>query len=178
MPRRKRTFQSTPSAWRETEDGIKAAKADKAFQSTPSAWRETNHGKHEECKQLISIHSLRMEGDRYRKDGITWQYHFNPLPPHGGRQHSNQNILDQLNISIHSLRMEGDRNVNWSFPHSSDISIHSLRMEGDLDQQKTPPKPDISIHSLRMEGDYSSRFHRLFFRSFQSTPSAWRETIH
>ena len=57
---------------------------------------------------VISIHSLRMEGD----DGITWQcqthWHFNPLPPHGGRLEV-QLIQDaRQRISIHSLRMEGD----------------------------------------------------------------------
>ena len=36
----------------------------------------------------------------------------------------------------------------------------------------------ISIHSLRMEGDPSTAatYHRR--RSFQSTPSVWRETDH
>ena len=79
----------------------------------------------------ISIHSLRMEGD-LRKDGNTVEYmifqstpsawretfavyvssasiaNFNPLPPHGGRQHNN--LIDRMTIaiSIHSLRMEGD----------------------------------------------------------------------
>ncbi len=57
-------FQSTPSAWRETlllvfsTDHVE-------FQSTPSAWRETSR-----IYGSVSIHS-----------------HFNPLPPHGGRQY-------------------------------------------------------------------------------------------
>ena len=34
----------------------------------------------------ISIHSLRMEGDNGRGFRITLICNFNPLPPHGGRQ--------------------------------------------------------------------------------------------
>ena len=33
----------------------------------------------------ISIHSLRMEGDRYAVCGNVAAANFNPLPPHGGR---------------------------------------------------------------------------------------------
>ena len=36
------TFQSTPSAWRETIASIKEGNYIGTFQSTPSAWRETN----------------------------------------------------------------------------------------------------------------------------------------
>ena len=35
----------------------------------------------------------------------------------------------------------------------------------------------ISIHSLRMEGDITDGIKRIFHPIFQSTPSAWRETI-
>ena len=55
------------------------------FQSTPSAWRETLADRGAGNTTVISIHSLRMEGDAASY-----------LPPHEGE------------ISIHSLRMEGD----------------------------------------------------------------------
>ena len=58
--------------------------------------------------QCISIHSLRMEGDR------SW------------RKNTSKHQL----ISIHSLRMEGDIS-DCSKSSTSIISIHSLRMEGD-----------------------------------------------
>ena len=55
------------------------------FQSTPSAWRETlgllPHRVHHE----ISIHSLRMEGDFAADVMYSKLSDFNPLPPHGGR---------------------------------------------------------------------------------------------
>ena len=56
-------FQSTPSAWRETNEQLKKASKRK-FQSTPSAWRETS-------------------GKLSRS---TTKNNFNPLPPHGGRR--------------------------------------------------------------------------------------------
>ena len=124
-------FQSTPSAWRETRPSRWCRKSQNhfnplpphggrhdccpcfigspLFQSTPSAWRET-------CDRdivtgfqiVISIHSLRMEGDPFFKArrinfGVfqstpsAWREtrvrficqhrkkDFNPLPPHGGR---------------------------------------------------------------------------------------------
>ena len=57
------------------------------------------------------------------------------------------------------------------------ISIHSLRMEGDPKQPVLCVlRTAISIHSLRMEGDgFSFKFEEVS-RTFQSTPSAWRET--
>ena len=104
-------------------------------------------------ERVISIHSLRMEGDPP-------DCYNNPV----------------LGISIHSLRMEGDTVLSQSWFASFPISIHSLRMEGDcLDRvvsknvmlfQSTPSAwrettrclcfsaiNFISIHSLRMEGD-------------------------
>ena len=101
----------------------------------------------------ISIHSLRMEGDSRIYGSVSIHSHFNPLPPHGGR----------LNESVRGVKVP-------------DISIHSLRMEGDLEQPQAlrgvlvfqstpsawretaqPPRERgtsvISIHSLRMEGD-------------------------
>ena len=56
-----------------------------AFQSTPSAWRETTILSMFRMFLIISIHSLRMEGDDFRV----------------GEK-------DLELISIHSLRMEGD----------------------------------------------------------------------
>ena len=78
-------FQSTPSAWRETFSGGDIVHTI-PFQSTPSAWRETVHLDIYRFVVDISIHSLRMEGDRRSY-----------FPPVG--------VPD---ISIHSLRMEGD----------------------------------------------------------------------
>ena len=64
---------------------VVAVPEDSSFQSTPSAWRETRGVRKLMSINLISIHSLRMEGDH-------------------------NNLIDRMTkvISIHSLRMEGD----------------------------------------------------------------------
>ena len=57
------------------------------------------------------------------------------------------------------------------------ISIHSLRMEGDFLVSLSWTVHGISIHSLRMEGDTIDTQTRKIILKFQSTPSAWRETL-
>ena len=74
-------------------------------------WRETSEISERVKLTLISIHSLRVEGDKM----ADWQG-------------------DPIKISIHSLRVEGDqkkRETTWR----SSISIHSLRVEGDVGDQ-------------------------------------------
>ena len=125
------TFQSTPSAWRETCRRISACPVHRYFNPLPP------HGGrpcsiftfvHLKC---ISIHSLRMEGDV-------------PVRPRG---------WTAWQISIHSLRMEGDAFQKFICLYQH-ISIHSLRMEGDANSEPITLDVDcISIHSLRMEGD-------------------------
>ena len=100
-----------------------------SFQSTPSAWRETLADRGAGNTTVISIHSLRMEGDRF-------------VVPH----------MRQTDISIHSLRMEGDSGLRHLVTNFG-ISIHSLRMEGDVLSRSPSKLYPISIHSLRMEGD-------------------------
>ena len=80
----------------------------KVFQSTPSAWRETNSLAALVRTIYISIHSLRMEGDVVAFLGKDVIRNFNPLPPHGGRPNTFAERSEMQKISIHSLRMEGD----------------------------------------------------------------------
>ena len=170
------------------------------FQSTPSAWRETYVSSDAFAASHISNHTLRMVGDRPHPRWTQFRSHFNPLPPHGGR-HWIDGFFDKFaKISIHSLRMEGDAYCGAIRRTRKRISIHSLRMEGDdakhatrclliCDFNPLPPHGGrqhsdtvskysyfISIHSLRMEGDYWISVTLLESFSFQSTPSAWRET--
>ena len=81
-------------------------------------------------------------------------------------------------ISIHSLRMEGDGKWIEEPESSKCISIHSLRMEGDDGKFIFEMYKGISIHSLRMEGDFTIPMFFFVPETFQSTPSAWRETTH
>ena len=57
---------------------------------------------------VISIHSLRMEGDSEDFIKELFGIYFNPLPPHGGRLLDQGHAVGIVFISIHSLRMEGD----------------------------------------------------------------------
>ena len=55
------------------------------FQSTPSVWRETVLSMRCAISLVISIHSLRVEGDIQLVSCVKHHCHFNPLPPCGGR---------------------------------------------------------------------------------------------
>ena len=86
-PKRKRgeTFQSTPSAWRETLSCVWALATALLFQSTPSAWRETTATLSAE-RNVPYFNPLPPHGGRQTNCGESRkQKHFNPLPPHGGR---------------------------------------------------------------------------------------------
>ena len=102
--------------------------------------------------------------------------YFNPLPPHGGRPFTTQNNgHDTVFQSTPSAWRETYR--YYALEVIFYISIHSLRMEGDpLLACRSFQCIPISIHSLRMEGDYFSARSVGIVKSFQSTPSAWRET--
>ena len=77
-------FQSTPSVWRATQSKVQTGHA-KAFQSTPSVWRATKGMAWQGRHGLISIHTLRVEGDTFTCD-----------------------CCGATVISIHTLRVEGD----------------------------------------------------------------------
>ena len=149
-------FQSTPSAWRETLSLLVRPFAS-LFQSTPSAWRETIMYFVSKMEKLISIHSLRMEGDHIFESVLCEISNFNPLPPHGGRPYGSRVIQCPLNFN--PLPPHGGRRKTtcgmstqaafqstpsaWretsTYKHTAEqsgISIHSLRMEGDLRREK------------------------------------------
>ena len=131
-------FQSTPSAWRETT-GDRIAKPSYAiFQSTPSAWRETAYfSRNIFASMIISIHSLRMEGDPVLVYPLHVQFYFNPLPPHGGRLNFFQGAKRNIFISIHSLRMEGDS-------RSGDFQIAAFVFQSTPSAWRETPVPVIS----------------------------------
>ena len=148
------------------------------FQSTPSVWRETVCSSRYPPDEIISIHSLRVEGD--------------PAVQYDAPRES---------ISIHSLRVEGD---NWSpdvtiLPNT--ISIHSLRVEGDGRSRPVfHPHPyfnplppcggrhsyrcallcfsGISIHSLRVEGDRSTQMAMSRSGDFNPLPPCGGRRCH
>ena len=81
-------------------------------------------------ESVISIHSLRMEGDWRPTKSHKPQVHFNPLPPHGGRPNTIMNeFIKELFQSTPSAWRETFLRRPEHLPGK--ISIHSLRMEGD-----------------------------------------------
>ena len=101
----------------------------------------------------ISIHALRVEGDRCarahrQKRGIS----IHALRVEGDANHPVVTDV-QVGISIHALRVEGDKSAVFCALLDMPISIHALRVEGDtINLDALVPKL-ISIHALRVEGD-------------------------
>ena len=101
-------FQSTPSAWRETSPYIHQCPQSVYFNPLPPHGGRRSFSTSFSCACVISIHSLRMEGDDFFTCTVNAICHFNPLPPHGGRHPHRIPFPNIVGISIHSLRMEGD----------------------------------------------------------------------
>ena len=122
-------FQSTPSAWRETRWRTNCGIL-RQFQSTPSAWRETLTEEFSNIAGRISIHSLRVEGDRCRNRHCTDKRDFNPLPPRGGRH---MTVTTRRGMRyFNPLPPRGGRpSAGVCGQRAAAISIHSLRVEGD-----------------------------------------------
>ena len=124
----------------------------------------------------ISIHSLRMEGDDICIVSKAMLYIFQSTPSAWRETCYTDYPAAIRKISIHSLRMEGDMTAPCK--NCPERDFNPLPPHGGR------PNPDagyigeyaISIHSLRMEGDAGFFQCQTAISSFQSTPSAWRET--
>ena len=96
----------------------------------------------------ISIHALRVKGDRYPE-----QYDA------------------RFEISIHALRVEGDSMREVVTLKEYYISIHALRVEGDVIYIFIFVfVPSISIHALRVEGDERRFLHSARYADFYPRP--------
>ena len=182
---------------------LRSASSCPSFQSTPSAWRETDHLPRTVRHLAISIHSLRMEGDLILSTLSTIHNYFNPLPPHGGRQSTDKQEISTLsnfnplpphggrqwkawfctaNRNFNPLPPHGGRqnngrspNIQTYFnplpPHGGRPNTFSSRPAVRLYFNPLPPHGGrpvsdlggvkahaISIHSLRMEGDFVKHF--------------------
>ena len=122
------------------------------FQSTPSVWRETLLITAGSQRLVISIHSLRVEGDMQFLVRLWMPFHFNPLPPCGGRRCC-------LAFSCSFL------NFNPLPPCGGRPRMRPARAASSPFQST----PSVWRETLRY-----SMTHR--GRAFQSTPSVWRET--
>ena len=128
--------------------------------------------------KYISIHSLRMEGDIYNFDNVFCVELFQSTPS-AWRETWCYRKVDKGRhgrvISIHSLRMEGDRQRQRLYLLHV-ISIHSLRMEGD-GVANVSVKVILHFNPLPPHGGRPLPLSSWSaWDTFQSTPSAWRET--
>ena len=156
-------------------DGISAPCGRRTFQSTPSVWRETCNSVFPTLHHRISIHSLRVEGDHHSPPSSPPHHNFNPLPPCGGRPPEEPfdcpvrhfNPLPPCGGRLIYLARVRARAQFQSTPSVWRETTTSKRIHHDaLNFNPLPPcggRLNISILILNII-------------IFQSTPSVWRET--
>ena len=108
----------------------------------------------------ISIHSLRMEGDLNSRTHRRQRKHFNPLPPHGGRlEIAFKRWFDDEFQSTPSAWRETFSPTNnlTDAIYFNPLPPHGGRPES---VQRALAEYEISIHSLRMEGDGEREFEK------------------
>ena len=174
-------FLSTPSGWRATAITSTIGFAAR-FLSTPSGWRATGnidytnpvvhisiHALRVEGDRpavgvrrdrLISIHALRVEGDKDKNPEAEGRVEFLSTPSGWRATDDRKNGRCVFCISIHALRVEGDKRCDGRLVRPKSISIHALRVEGDRAHTAIRSRPPISIHALRVEGDYAAYLYR------------------
>ena len=105
-------------------------------------------------------------------------FHFNPLPPHGGRRpkKGHKKIPPNLFQSTPSAWRE-TRIYNVDFYILPLFQSTPSAWRETMRTITSPNNKHISIHSLRMEGDHKHDGKHKGLFTFQSTPSAWRETV-
>ena len=124
---------------------------------------------------IISIHSLRMEGDRPFLPDLHILIIFQSTPSAWRETSEHRCSSAVAPISIHSLRMEGDMPLHRAFmilltfqstPSAWRETETTLSRQGGLLFQSTP--------SAWRETNKNIKY--TLQKLFQSTPSAWRET--
>ena len=126
---------------------------------------------------LISIHSLRVEGDTFSNFLILIQLRFQSTPS-VWRETMSSTLSDTKTIVFQSTPSVWRETVPFTTLASGAKNFNPLPPCGgrhpeqlDLEQEEK-----ISIHSLRVEGDVPVVGILQFGLRFQSTPSVWRET--
>ena len=124
----------------------------------------------------ISIHALRMEGDRVPDGEGGYTLDFNPRPPHGGRPRLQRNNDATIDISIHALRMEGD-----CVAISLTALLHRFQSTPSAWRAtKSCAQLTLATCDFNPRPPHGGRHFRQFEKRdaeiFQSTPSAWRAT--
>ena len=162
------------------------------FQSTPSAWRETIRTQAPSLRRVISIHSLRMEGDNRRFRAIRDPTTFQSTP--SAWRETRQcwlSTIGELFQSTPSAWRETRLRVTtiYTLSHFNPLPPHGGRLTIPMfffvpeTFQSTPSAwretsiqgwlfhdRGISIHSLRMEGDISPIPQHTYHQNFNPLP--------
>ena len=123
----------------------------------------------------ISIHSLRMEGDRYAVCGNVAAANFNPLPPHGGRL--SPDVLYPETLGFQSTPSAWRETCRHRSLHRNQSHFNPLPPHGGRPISSEPTAATISFQSTPSAWRETETVVPPFpSTKFQSTPSAWRET--
>ena len=150
-------FLSTPSGWRATRRPARSPRRLSNFYPRPPGGGRPEVVLPIVTTITISIHALRVEGDKIQHRPAGAGRNFYPRPPGGGRQQGLAGFRWGRRISIHALRVEGDSKAP-EFCIRIIISIHALRVEGDGRRLRAcrcaghfyPRPPGGGRHFLRM----------------------------
>ncbi len=159
-------FLSTPSGWRATVVLVALFPRCFNFYPRPPGGGRLSHSMFPRTAETISIHALRVEGDRWMRSRMNLRARFLSTPSGWRATISIPPVYARGVISIHALRVEGDLAFALLFQCSSlFLSTPSgWRATLALCFQRALTYI-ISIHALRVEGDSKNgQNFRLFLR--------------
>ena len=168
-------FLSTPSARRATFVPSRLLWEHFEFLSTALREEATGFGAQTPSADTISIHALREEGDRTRRQMVSGSSNFYPRPPRGGRPLARLVRADGT-LFLSTPPRGGRPGCTTADGNAEVISIHALREEATHPPVGGGDVEGISIHALREEGDVRKGRKMQWYGSFLSTPSARRAT--
>ena len=169
-------FLSTPSARRATGSGFGRCFQNGDFYPRPPRGGRHNLGSSGYTTDLISIHALREEGDRWLHRAGNRLMKFLSTPSARRATYACPKPV-KLSRYFYPRPPRGGRPRGVSPPHPRRrISIHALREEGDHQGHRQAHHYGISIHALREEGDSQDDGIQVAVDQFLSTPSARRAT--
>ena len=119
---------------------------------------------------IISIHSLRVEGDAENRSEKPAENHFNPLPPCGGRQ-SPADVIP-VGLLFQSTPSVWRETVKKAFDESRKSDFNPLPPCGGRPVYffSSGKYASISIHSLRVEGDIGKQSDGRHWSHFNPLP--------
>ena len=148
------------------------------FLSTPSGWRATSFSSHSSHGVAISIHALRVEGDRKICQAFLSIFRFLSTP--SGWRATLSPSASSAGSTIFLSTPSGWRataNLRRSLTRCLRFLSTPSGWRATDEANSFDEYIQISIHALRVEGDKFSLVSRSPLDRFLSTPSGWRATF-